>query len=241
MRRLGIAVLLALPLCGADSYLFTSFRGNGETGVYFALSSDGRKWTPLNDNQPWLKPARPGELMRDPWLGQGPDGTWHMLWTWGWTSKELGYASSKDLIHWSAQREVQVMAKEPAARNIWAPEAAYDPERKEWIVFWASTIPGRFPDTEGSGDNAYNHRIYATTTKDFESFTPAKLWFDPGFNSIDSTLVPEGKRWIMIFKDERKTPLVKRLRLAFADSPGGPWKDITEPCSGDWVEGPSAV
>jgi hypothetical protein len=34
---------------------------------------------------------------------------------------------------------------------------------------------------------------------------------------------------------------VKRLRLAFADSPGGPWKDTTEPFSGDWVEGPSAV
>jgi hypothetical protein len=49
-------------------------------------------------------------LMRDPWLGQGPDGGWHMLWTWGWTAKEMGgklkigYASSKDLIHWSPQR-----------------------------------------------------------------------------------------------------------------------------------------
>ena len=74
--------------------------------------------------------------------------------------------------------------------------------------------------------------------QDFQSFAPAKLWFDPGFNSIDSTLVHDGKHWIMIFKDERKTPLMKRLRLAFADSPRGPWKDVTEPFSGDWVEGP---
>jgi hypothetical protein len=245
--RLLLALTLVLPVFGADSYLFTSFRGNGETGVFLALSTDGRTWTPLNHNRPWLKPDQPGELMRDPWIGQGPDGTWHMLWTWGWTTKEtagklhIGYASSKDLIHWSPQRGLEVMPNEPAARNLWAPEAAYDAAAKEWVIFWASTIPGRYPDTEGTGDTGYNHRIYATRTKDFVAFTPAKVWFDPGFNCIDATLTQDGKRWVMVFKDERKTPLMKRLRLAFADSPEGPWKDVTEPFSGDWVEGPSAV
>jgi hypothetical protein len=232
---------------GADQYLFTSFRHNGETGVFLALSGDGRKWTPLNNNQPWLKPDHAGELMRDPWLGQGPDGTWHLLWTWGWTTKEtggklqIGYANSKDLIHWSEQRGLEILPNEPTARNLWAPEAAYDSDRKEWVIFWATTIPGRFPDTEGAGDSGYNHRLYATTTKDFRTFTPARLWFDPGFNAIDATLARDGNRWVMVFKDERKNPLVKRLRLIFADSPQGPWKDVTEPFSGDWVEGPSAV
>jgi len=245
--RVVLILLTALPLFAADSYLFTSFRHNGETGVYLALSNDGRDWQPLNGNQPWVKPQKPGELMRDPWLGQGPDGTWRLLWTWGWTSKEsggkliIGYASSKDLIHWSEQRGLDVMANEPTALNLWAPEAVWDPARKEWIVFWASTIPGRFPDTEGTGDSGYNHRIYATTTEDFKTFAPAKLWFDPGFNSIDATVVQDGDRWVMIFKDERKNPQVKRLRLAFGDFAHGPWRDISEPVSGDWVEGPSAV
>jgi hypothetical protein len=79
------------------------------------------------------------------------------------------------------------------------------------------------------------------TTRDWKTFTEPKLWFDPGFNCIDSTVVQEGKRVIMIFKDERKNPLQKRLRLAFADSPAGPWRDVTEPFTRDWVEGPSAV
>src|SRR6266567_5666896 len=119
--RLLLALLIALPLLG-DSYLFTSFRRNGETGVFFALSKDGRHWTPLNGNRPWLKPGEPGMLMRDPWLGQGPDGVWHMLWTWGWAVKDtggklkIGYASSKDLIHWSPQRALAVMENEPDAR-----------------------------------------------------------------------------------------------------------------------------
>ena len=245
--RLILALLAAVPLFSADWYLFTSFRRNGETGVHFALSRDGRQWTPVNNNQPVVKPGPPGMLMRDPWVGQGPDGTWHMLWTWGWTRKEtggqlkIGYASSQDLIRWSPQRAIPVLDGEPEARNAWAPEAVWNPERKEWTVFWATTIPGRFPDTEGSGDSGYNHRMYSMTTKDWKTFSPSTLWFDPGFNTIDSTIVHPDKRWIMVFKDERKTPLMKRLRLAFADSPNGPWRDVGEPFTSDWVEGPSVA
>src|SRR5262249_9650795 len=171
-----LALFLVLPLAAADQYLFTSFRRNGETGVFFAASADGRQWTPLKGDQPWLKPEHPGMLMRDPWLGQGPDGTWHMLWTWGWTRKEaggklqLGYSSSKDLIHWSPQRAIPVMQDEPTARNAWAPEAVWDAANKEWIVFWSTTIPGRFPTTEAEGDSGYNHRVYSMTTKDWQTF-----------------------------------------------------------------------
>lgn len=72
-RRI-LLFLCTLPLFAADRHVFTSFRKNGETGVFLAASVDGRTWTPLKDNQPWVKPEHPGMLMRDPWLGQGPDG-----------------------------------------------------------------------------------------------------------------------------------------------------------------------
>src|SRR5271157_2129110 len=89
-RTLALLALAASALPAADWCLFSSFRQNGETGVFLALSPDGRTFTPLNGNQPWLPPGHPGELMRDPWIGQGPDGVWHMVWTWGWTRKETG-------------------------------------------------------------------------------------------------------------------------------------------------------
>jgi hypothetical protein len=246
MLRLLLAMSLTPALFAGDWYLFTSFRSNGETGVFLSISPDGKKWTPLNEDKAWLKVERPGMLMRDPWLGQGPDGTWHMLWTWGWTSKEaggmkIGYASSQDLLTWTPEREIPVMQGEPTARNAWAPEAAWDPERKLWVIFWSTTIPGRFPNTEGTGDAGYNHRLYSMTTRDWQTFTPAKLWFDPGFNCIDATVVRDGKHWVMIFKDERKEPLKKNLRLAFADSLEGPWKDISEPFTDAWNEGPTAI
>lgn len=246
--RIIAALAATMPLIAADAFLFTSFRKNGETGVYFAVSRDGRKWTPLNNNEPWIKPEHAGMLMRDPFLTQGPDGTWHLLWTWGWTRQQtggglkIGYSNSRDLVNWTPQREIRLFENEPTARNAWAPEAAWDAKRKEWIVFWSTTIPSRFPDTENTGDNGYNHRVYATTTRDWVTFTPARLWFDPGFNCIDATVLHDGDRWITIFKDERKTPLQKRLRLAFSnDGPAGPWMGITEPFTRDWVEGPSAI
>jgi len=72
----SVALLLAAVsmLCAAaDSWLFTSFRSNGETGVFFAISQDGRKWEPRNHTQPWITPEHKGMLMRDPFLVRGPE------------------------------------------------------------------------------------------------------------------------------------------------------------------------
>ena len=60
------------------------------------------------------------------------------------------------------------------------------------MIFWASTIPGRFPQTAGSSEEKYNHRIYGTTTKDFVTFTPTTLFYDPGFSVIDATFLDTG-------------------------------------------------
>jgi hypothetical protein len=245
--KLWVLLLLCPPLLAADAYLFTSFRQNGQTGVYFAVSRDGLQWRPLKNNTPWIEPQHRGMLMRDPYLVKGPDGVWHLLWTWGWTRKEgdgelrIGHATSTDLVAWSKQRAIPVFASELSARNAWAPEAVWNEAAGEWLIFWSTTIPGRFPDTDPTGDNGYNHRLYAMTTKDWKSFSEPRLWFNPGFNCIDATVVRDGQRWVMVFKDERRQPLMKSLRLAFADSPRGPWTGVTEPFTGDWVEGPSVL
>ena len=168
-------------------------------------------------------------LMRDPFLTRGKDGTWHLLWTWDWKILKMGHASSTDLIHWSPQQEIKIFENEPMAKNVWAPEAVWDDAKGEWIVFWSATV-----DRPG-------HRIYAMTTRDWSTFSPAKLWFDPGFSCIDATLVHDGKRWIMVFKDEREEPVKKNLRLAFANSPTGPWTSVTEPFTDSWVEGPTVA
>lgn len=235
----------AISAGAADFFIFTSFRGNGEDGLYLALSTNGYRWRALKGDRPFLKPEKMGGgLMRDPCLAQGPDGTFHMVWSSGWTTDKgrvIGYANSKDLIHWSPQRAIRLMENEPAVRNLWAPEIFYDRPAARWLIFWSSTIPGRFVETDQTGDSGYNHRVYAVTTPDFETFSPAKLFFDPGFNVIDATLLAAEGKFHLFFKDERKNPIKKNLRYATADKAQGPFGPSSEPFTGDWVEGPSAI
>ncbi len=228
-----------------EHFLFTSFRGNGEDGLHLAWSTNGYHWQALQGDRSFLTP-RVGahKIMRDPCLAAGPDGTFHLVWTSSWTAEQgkiIGYAHSKDLVTWSEQQAIPVMEHEPNTRNIWAPEIFFDKARARWLVFWSSTIPGKFPETDGTGDDGYNHRFYCTTTTDFKAFTESRLLYNPGFNAIDATLFEVDGRYYLFFKDERKQPLKKNLRYVVADQPEGPFGKASEAFTGDWVEGPSAI
>ena len=225
-------------------YLFSSFRGDGEDGLHLAYSNDGLKWTPLKNDKSFLNPQVGGKLMRDPCILQGPDGLFHMVWTTSWQDQGIGIAHSEDLIVWSEQEFVPVMKYEPKATNCWAPEIVWDPNGKQYVIYWSTTIPGRFPETDTSADAGRNHRIYSTTTKDFESYTKTKLFFDPGFNVIDSTIVNDRDQYIMLLKDETAHPLAaKNLHVAYSKKVIGPWSQALDAFTpnGIWVEGPSAI
>ena len=68
-----------------------------------------------------------------------------MVWTVAWTDHGIGVAHSRDLIHWSEQTRVPVMDHEPNALNAWAPDLFYDDVKREYVIVWATSIPGRFP------------------------------------------------------------------------------------------------
>lgn len=222
-------------------YLFSYFKNNGEDGLHLAFSEDGLKWKALNNDQSYLQPkVATDKLMRDPCVIKGPDGLFHMVWTVSWKDKGIGYASSKDLKHWSEQQFVPVMSKEDA-KNCWAPEIIYDKDAKQYMIFWATTIPGRFPATDTLGDN--NHRIYYVTTKDFKTYSDTKLLYDKGFNIIDATIAQTGNRYVMFLKDETLKPVAqKNIRVAFSDQLTGGYSAPSAPITGKyWAEGPTAI
>jgi hypothetical protein len=227
-----------------DYFLFTSFRGNGEDGLHLMLSTNGYYWKALKNDRSFLRSEVGAGLMRDPCIALGPDRRFRLVWTSGWTAekgKVIGYSDSADLVKWSPPRAIALMENEPQTRNIWAPEIFYDSRRNSWQIFWSSTIPGRFPDSDKTGDDGYNHRFYFCTTPDFQQFSASRLLYDPGFNCIDATVLESGHRFYLIFKDERKNPLKKNLRYASANDPQGPYGELSPPFTGDWVEGPSAI
>ena len=222
-------------------YLFSYFKDNGQDGLHLAYSADGLHWKALNHDRPVLSPeVGKDRLMRDPCIIRGGDGQFHMVWTTGWKDRYIGYAQSKDLVHWTAQRLIPVMETEAAARNAWAPEITWDETSKQYMIYWSTTIPGRFSNV-GSEDN-YNHRVYYTVTKDFKTFSKTALLFDPGFNVIDATIVRDGNQFRMFFKDETLVPPQKNLRMAVADHLTGPYQVSEQVLTGKyWAEGPTTL
>lgn len=223
--------------------VFAYFKGNGEDGLHLAASRDGFEWERLNGGRPLLAPQVGVErLMRDPHITRGPDGTFRMVWTTGWNEPTIGYARSDDLVHWSEQRAISVMAHEPGTRNCWAPELFYDEPESRFVVFWSSTVEGRFAETAGRCEDGYNHRIYFTTTHNFEQFAPAAVLYDPGFPVIDASMARDGDRVLLFVKDETRYPEpAKHIFLATADSALGPYGPPSKPITGAWAEGPSAI
>jgi signal transduction histidine kinase len=213
-------------------FLFGCFKGTGEDGLHLAYSLNGYRWDAMNHGHSLLKPEVGGYLMRDPCLLRAPDGVFHMVWTAAWSGNYIGYASSPDLVHWSAQTTIPVMQQEPGTANCWAPEIFWDARQKQFMVFWSSTITNQTGDATGLNDN----RIYCTTTRDFKTFSETRLLFDPGFGVLDATLFQDHDRYYLIFKDT----VVNRLRTAVADHPDGPFGQPSPIFGMDSAEGPTA-
>ena len=139
------------------AYLFVHFTGEEKNGeqIYFSVSQDGLHWKDLNDGNPVLFSQIGTCGVRDPFLVRHPQtGTVYLIATdlciWngkGWKdAQEKGSRSiivwtSEDLVHWTKgqSREIGI----PEAGCVWAPEAVFDREKGEFLVFFASKVSGK--------------------------------------------------------------------------------------------------
>ncbi len=236
----AVLCLLILASCGKgeekEYYVFTSFHEPANEGLRYLYSEDGIHW----DSIPgvWLKPGvGKQQLMRDPSMVRTPDGMFHLVWTSSWKGDYgFGYACSKDLVNWSEQKFIPVMEDEPTTVNVWAPELFYDDEKEQFMVVWASCIPGRFE--RGIEDDDNNHRLYYITTKDFQTISERKLFYDPGFSCIDAVIVKRAPQdYVMVVKDNTRPE--RNLKIAFAKDAEGPYCEASAPFTEGFVEGPS--
>jgi len=218
-------------------YVSTSFREPATEGLRFIYSHDGLRWDSIEGV--FLRPeVGTQRVMRDPSIVRGPDGTFHLVWTSSWRGdRGFGYSSSKDLIHWTPQRFIST-GMDTTTVNTWAPELFYDDVKRQFLVVWASCVPGRFPDYQEYPKN--NHRLYYMTTRDFQRFSKAQLFYDPGFSVIDATLVKVPPHpYVMVLKDNSRP--MRNIKVAFAQSPYGPWSEASEPFTESFTEGPSTA
>ena len=228
---------LSITISAKDIYVSTSFHEPATEGLRFIYSRDGIRWDSIQGV--FLTPqVGKQQVMRDPSIVRGPDGTYHLVWTSSWRGdRGFGYSSSRDLIHWSEQRFIPT-GMDTTTVNTWAPELFYDDEKRQFLVIWASCVPGKFPDYQEEHLN--NHRLYYMTTKDFKRFSEARLFYDPDYSDIDATLVKRAKNdYVMVVKDNSRP--MRNIKVAFARSPYGPWSASSEPFTEQFTEGPSTA
>lgn len=233
--RTGSLVLMtafAMSLGGgpasAAGYLFATFKGEGspmEEQVYFAVSEDGRKWEALNDSAPVLVSDLGERGVRDPYLlrlnnGGGfvliaTDLSIHLNPDWGRAvrngSRSIVIWRSRDLVNWSAPRLVEVAPAD--AGCTWAPEAVYDDESGDHLVFWASTT-GR--------DQFAKHRIWAARTNDFVEFGEPFIYIEKPTTVIDTTIVRDADTYYRFTKDEKH----KAITMEASPAVRGPWVEV---------------
>ncbi|WP_425830205.1 family 43 glycosylhydrolase [Streptomyces fractus] len=200
-----------------EGYLFVYFTGEGTADgeqIHLALSrgNDPLHWRELNGGKPVLTSAVGDKGVRDPFVIRSPEGDRFFLIATdlriyqgkGWDevqrhgSRSIIVWESADLVEWSGPRSVQVSPE--TAGNTWAPEAYWSTELGAYVVFWASKLYAE--DDPGHTADTYNRMLYATT-EDFVTFSEAKVWNDPGYSVIDSTVIAHDGTYYRFTKDER--------------------------------------
>lgn len=217
-------------------YAMSYFRTEAEA-LHLAVSDDGLDWQALNGNQPVWESTVGSRSVRDPFIFPARDGRFHLLSTNGWQADSILHAASEDLLHWTDAKLVPIMQGVPNVRNCWAPECFYDQEEDLYRLIWSSSV------TDPTHEADWNHRIWSATTRDWKTFTPATLFFDPDHSVIDATVVRHGSRYLMAFKDERGENKHgtdwKAIRVCFSDHGGGPWTEVSDLLTPSLTEGPT--
>lgn len=193
--------------------------------LHLALSTDGRHWMPLAQNGPVWE-----QRLRDPFIRRAPDGVWHLVATGraaGDPANRRGpvclHATSRDLLTWDVVESLPLMegvtdggGRRP--RNLWAPEWFLDPETGEFFLFWSSSF-----EDAGWKDS----RLWFCRTRDWKTFTPAEVLFDPDYSVIDGTLREHEGRFHLFHKEEEfgeRTGERRAIRLAVSKHLEGPYE-----------------
>jgi hypothetical protein len=225
-------------------YLMVHFTDDSATGqrLYLAHSTDGLHWNDLNGGAPAMLSTVGTRGVRDPALVRSPDGSRYWIVatdlcircgsTYTNGSPSFVVWESTDLVTWSPPRLLNVAGAIPGGRNAWAPEAIWNPETGDYVLYWA---------TNATLNGVLKYRIYYARTTDFRTITTPQVYIDPpGTTAVVDTQMTEvpsgGKyRYVRVSGDGQNT-------VEGSNSILGTWTNLGNLSSigltGNVVEGP---
>ncbi len=198
-------------------YLFVYFPYTStkkDERIYFGISEDGLNFTALNNEEFILESKLGTHGLRDPFVIRSHEGDkFYLIATdltvagltqdgvnypgQGWSENQVNGSQkimvweSTDLVNWSEQRECKVAPDN--AGCTWAPEAYWDDELQQYVVFWASKT---------SDDNYSKQCLYYATTSDFYEFSEPQKWIEEQGSVIDTTVIKVGDYYYRYTKNE---------------------------------------
>lgn len=191
-----------------NAYLFAYFPSNSDENLYYALSTDGFNYTPLNNGQRIISAnayTRSGGI-RDPHILRGEDGVFRMVATDmvcanGWDSNRgMVLSKSSDLIHWT-HSIIHFPTRFPDrwgnVTRVWAPETIYDRETGKYLVYFSLLT--------NDGTCTYDKVFYCYANDEFTDLEDYPVhFFDRGSATIDADIVFDetDQLYHMIYKNE---------------------------------------
>lgn len=233
-----------VPQPEGPSYLFAYFPDNENENLYYALSSNGFEYTPINNGKMVMASDTVSRKhgIRDPFVTRGKDGKFYMVTTdmksaEGWASNRgIVMYTSDDLINWK-HSTVHFPERFPQWENVtrvWAPEAVWDPNyvnedgsKGRYMVFYSLLSDKK---------NDYDRIYYSYANDDFtDLITDPVLLYDGGNATIDGDIVYNESDGLfhMVFKDEAHGGLYQvtasQLTAPEGQAPGSQWGDFSGP------------
>ena len=188
------------------AYLFAYFTGNSpnQEKIFYAVSTDGYNYTPLNRGNPILGSKSGTKCVRDPYIFKGHDGAYYMIGTdmmsdLGWSSnRNLISWRSEDLLTWTDETIIKIDGEFPVTKNTtraWAPQAIWNDERGEYMIYFALCSAG----TKGRTIMYY---AYSPDLKTLSTEPEVLLAPTNGRDAIDADIIFHDGKYHMFFKDE---------------------------------------
>lgn len=232
----------------SGGYLFIYFTGTEDSPLaeqlYLSISRDGLNWQDRNNHTPFLTSSLGEKGIRDPFILRKANGDGFVILATdlsiyhrgGWNNTDATVTGSHsmliwhslDLINWSGPKLIKVV--DDSVGCVWAPEAIYDPKRKQYLVYWAS--PSTRPD--------HKMQILSSYTDDFSHFEKATVYIDNNNDQqdvIDTTIINANGTYVRASRDGH-------IRLEKATNLSGKWtqfatlQELGVGIKGDTIEGP---
>lgn len=179
------------PLAG---YLISYFNHEGDEkeSLKLAYTYNGYLWYTINNDKSILKPSTGTKQLRDPSFVRNKEGELQLIGTQGWDNPSIYCFDVDEKINFINERLLKVNSSSSemtmSEKQAWAPEAFYDRYRDTTVIVWSS------PKDDG---------MFVSFSNDLLDISYPRQLVDVGYPIIDGTIVKDGYKYTMYYKDER--------------------------------------